>query len=245
MKRFRTFIEHSAIFKLFAPYIPGDHHRTCSASDSVRDILTTAKGPVRLLDLGCGAGESKPFFSGINSQCLWHGAEVEASPELRAAGQQGRSITIFNGTRLPWDDAYFDIVYSHQVLEHVRRPEALLADVARVLKPGGALAGSVSYLEPYHSLSLFNYTPYGLITVLQDAGLHVAELRPGSDCWSVILRQMVGGHPGLSMALSRLSPLNAAVGIVGLLCGLDHRARNFLKIQFAGHLVFLAYKDAA
>ena len=245
MKRLRTFIEHSDIFKLFEPFIPGDHHRTCSAADSVRDMLTKTNGPVRLLDLGCGAGDSMDFFSAVNSQCLWHGAEVAGSPELRAAGATGRSITIFDGVHLPWGDAFFDIVYAHQVLEHVRRPEALLADVARVLKPGGAFIGSVSYLEPYHSYSLFNYTPYGLITVLHDAGLHVAELRPGNDCWSVIVRQMAGGHPGLSKVLRRLSPLTAAVSIVSLLCGLDHKTRNFLKIQFAGHLVFLAHKDAS
>jgi SAM-dependent methyltransferase len=245
MKRLQDFIQHSSMFRLFEPFIPGDHHRTSSAEEYARDFVARTTGSVNVLDLGCGAGDSKDFFSGFNAQCQWHGAEVAESPELRAAGRTDRPITFFDGVHLPWQDGYFNLVYSHQVLEHVRRPEALLADVARVLKPGGALAGSVSYLEPYHSLSLFNYTPYGLITVLQDAGLHVAELRPGNDCWSVIARQMAGGHRGLSMLLSRLSPLNAAVGIAGLLCGLDHKARNFLKIQFAGHLVFLAYKDAA
>lgn len=40
-------------------------------------------------------------------------------------------------------------------------PESLLADVTRVLRPGGAFVGSVSCLEPYHSFSYWNFTPYG------------------------------------------------------------------------------------
>lgn len=230
------------MFQLFEPFIPADHHRILTAADYAHSLLASRQGPVRALDLGCGAGDTMESFCRVNSQCQWHGAEVEGSPELRAAGQIRRPIIFFDGIHLPWDGGFFDLVYSHQVLEHVRRPDDLMAEVFRVLKPGGALVGSVSYLEPYHSLSLFNYTPYGVITVLRDAGFRVAELRPGNDCCSIIHRQMVGGHPGLSRLLNRLSPLNAAVSIAGLICGFDNKTRNFLKMQFAGHICFLAYK---
>ena len=245
MGKLQNLIYQNKIFRLFEPFIPGDHHRAWTAADYARSLLANRQGPVRVLDLGCGAGHSRDFFCSINAQCSWQGAEVEDSPELRAAEARSSAITFFDGVNLPWDNDSFDLVYSHQVLEHVRRPEALLGEVLRVLKPGGAMAGSVSYLEPYHSLSLFNYTPYGLITVLRDAGLHVAELRPGHDCFSVILRQMVGGSPGLSRFLRMVSPFNAAVGAAGCICGLDSKTRNFLKMQFAGHLCFLAYKETA
>ena len=245
MSKLQNLIHQNKIFRLFEPFIPGDHHQTCTAEDHARRLLAQDSAPVRVLDLGCGAGGTMELFRGINPQCMWQGAEVEDSPELRAAGAHSSAITFFDGVNLPWDDDSFDLVYTNQVFEHVRRPEALLADVFRVLKPGGAFAGSVSYLEPYHSLSLFNYTPYGLITVLRDAGFHVAELRPGCDCWSVILRQMVGGSPWLSRLLRLVSPITAAVSAVGFICGLDSKTRNFLKIQFAGHLCFLAYKEAA
>jgi SAM-dependent methyltransferase len=244
MSRLQNLIQRNKIFQLFEPFIPADSHRTWTAADYAQSLLAHWQGPVRVLDLGCGAGHSRDFFCSINPQCSWHGADVEASPELRAAGAHSSAISFFDGVHLPWDDASFDLVYSNQVLEHVRKPEALLADVLRVLKPGGALAGSVSYLEPYHSLSLFNYTPYGVITVLRDAGFHVAELRPGQDFWSVILRQMVGGNPRLSNLLRLVSPFSAAVHAVGCICGLESKTRNFLKIQFAGHLCFLAHKEA-
>lgn len=233
------------MYRLFERYIPGDHHRLATAEAYARQLMGGRPAPRRVLDLGCGAGKTRELFCRLNPQCQWHGAEVASSPELHAAEAAGSGITFFDGIHLPWQDDYFDLVYCHQVLEHVRRPDELLAEVFRVLRPGGAFAGSVSYLEPCHSRSIFNFTPYGIIAVLGDAGFRLTELRPGQDCCTMIHRQMVGGHPGLSRLLHRLSPVAAAISLAGMLCGFDHKTSNFLKIQFAGHLCFLACKDTA
>src|SRR5690606_33161173 len=42
-----------------------------------------------------------------------------------------------NATALPFDDRTFDLVWSHYVLEHVAQPEQMLAEIARVIRPGG------------------------------------------------------------------------------------------------------------
>jgi hypothetical protein len=65
--------------------------------------------------------------------------------------------------------------------EHVRHPEELLSDIARVLRPGGQSIGSTSQLEPYHSLSLWNYTPYGFRVLVEGAGLKLDKIRPSID----------------------------------------------------------------
>ena len=52
----------------------------------------------------------------------------------------------------------FDFVYCKQVLEHVLRPEPLIREVARVLRPDGLFAGSTSQLEAFHSRSVANPT---------------------------------------------------------------------------------------
>ena len=44
---------------------------------------------------------------------------------------------------LPFDDASFDVVVAAELLEHLRRPDHLVAEIARVLRPGGTIAGSV------------------------------------------------------------------------------------------------------
>jgi hypothetical protein len=125
------------------------------------------------------------------------------------------------------------------VLEHVRYPDRLLPDVTRVLKKGGLFIGEVSYLEPYHSYSVFNFTPYGLSRVFADAGLELRELRPGIDAYSLITRQLLGGPRALDFLFKR-SPMNSMIGLMGTVAMLPPPMIGFLKLQYAGQFCFLA-----
>jgi len=118
----------------------------------------------------------------------------------------------------------------------------LLKEVFRVLKPGGYFTGSVSYLEPYHSFSIYNFTPYGLLVSLTDAGFQLKELRPGVDGPTLILRQLLNAPQKLEPFFTRLSLFNLIVNISGFIFQLGHREKNFLKLQFAGQICFLAKK---
>ena len=40
------------------------------------------------------------------------------------------------------EDASFDVVHAHQVLQHLQDPVAALRELRRVLRPGGTLAGA-------------------------------------------------------------------------------------------------------
>lgn len=44
---------------------------------------------------------------------------------------------------LPFDDGAFDVVVAAELLEHLRSPDRLVTEIARVLRPGGTIAGSV------------------------------------------------------------------------------------------------------
>lgn len=95
----------------------------------------------RILDYGCGRGEIVTIGRqrGLD---LW-GADTYSGhyvPSLDAVADAERSyIHQIHGSRADFPDAYFDLVLSNQVLEHVNEPEVVIADMGRLLKPGGTL----------------------------------------------------------------------------------------------------------
>lgn len=109
----------------------------------------------RVLEIGCGNGADAAMFA-------WHGARytgvdltteaMQATREhLAAEGLQGE-LRAENAEQLSFDDGSFDIVYSFGVLHHTPRPAAALAEVHRVLKPGGT-----AKIMLYHRRSLNYY----------------------------------------------------------------------------------------
>ncbi len=237
----RNFIEKQHSFDLFRPFLFSDHSRQATAECFAREAVRHLSGAGRILDLGCGEGDSEAFFSEVDPNADWFGVDIEDSPEVRARRHTDGAVATFDGTNLPFRDGAFDLIYSHQVFEHVRHPDELLRDVARVLGPGGRFVGSVSYLEPYHSYSIFNFTPYGVMRVLQDAGLELEALSPGIDGPTLIARQ-VFNRARFFQAFFRHSPFNLAIGGLGRAFGLRHEHINFLKLQFTGQICFAARK---
>ncbi len=237
----RSFIERQPAFDLFRPFLPSDHSRQVTAEYYGRGAGQDMAGPAKILDLGCGEGDSAEFFGKACPNAAWFGVDIQDSPEVRARSCTNRALAAFDGISLPYGDGVFDLIFTRQVFEHVRHPDRLLGEVARILKPGGLFVGSVSYLEPYHSFSVFNFTPYGIMRVVQDAGLDLMELRPGIDGPTLIARQ-VFNRARLFEALFRRSPLNLCIAGVGRALRLRHEHMNFLKLQFAGQICFSARK---
>jgi hypothetical protein len=58
-----------------------------------------------------------------------------------------------------------------------------------VLKADGIFVGSTSHLEPFHSRSYWNYTPYGFCVLLREAGFRSIVVRPGIDSLTLIGRR--------------------------------------------------------
>jgi SAM-dependent methyltransferase len=54
------------------------------------------------------------------------------------------------GNKMPFCDDAFDAVCSEQVLEHVHKPQEVIAEMIRVTKPGGLIYISVPFIYPYH-----------------------------------------------------------------------------------------------
>jgi SAM-dependent methyltransferase len=208
-------------------------------ADDYIPLLARAGGG-SVLDLGCGAGDSVEQFRNVNPAVRWVGVDVESSPEVAARRRTDASFVVFDGVSLPFDDASFDAVYCKQVLEHVRAPAPLLASVARVLRPGGLFAGSTSHLEPFHSYSTWNYTPYGLSLLLEEAGLAVVEMRPGIDALAVLVNRGVGMRSWTRRWWRVESPLNRVASAYGRARRLSPRQVNALRLVLCGQFTFLA-----
>lgn len=88
----------------------------------------------QILENGCGVGMYVEHLSAFGGQVF--GLEYDFE---RAAEAAARSPRILNaaGENLPFPDSSFDLVLSHEVLEHVANDRQAAVEMARVLKPGG------------------------------------------------------------------------------------------------------------
>ena len=180
------------------------------------------------------------MFRARDPRVQWIGIDVPGSPEAQGRTREDARFETFDGVSMPFEDGAFELVYCKQVLEHVRDPEPLLAEVFRVLVPGGWFAGSTSQLEPYHSLSLWNYTPLGFAQLAEDAGLTVLEVRPGIDALALIAYRLLGRRRIFDRWFGRRSPLNWAIDAYGRARRLSPSAINATKLVFCGQFAFLA-----
>jgi SAM-dependent methyltransferase len=109
-----------------------------------RHLAATAGA--RVLDVGCGAGAFGQFAPpGVEVFGVDHdpGAVRRASSTMQAA-----VVDLEEGT-LPFPDGHFAGVLAKDILEHVARPTRLLAEIRRVLSPGGRLVVSVPMEYPW------------------------------------------------------------------------------------------------
>lgn len=116
------------------------------------DWVLRQGGSPRVLDYGCGAGETVDELrsQGVEAygcDVFYGGGDRSAlvAPDLYEQG----AIRRMEGSAIPFADATFDLVFSNQVLEHVENLEQSLAEMARVLKPGGRVLSLFPHREAW------------------------------------------------------------------------------------------------
>jgi SAM-dependent methyltransferase len=221
--------------ELLGHRIPDDHSRQVLADHYAERLRAR-----RVLDLGCGTGDSVDLFRSVDPAVSWVGADIDDSAEVAARTRTDADFVTFDGRRLPFDDGSFELVYCKQVLEHVDHPRELVAEAARVLSPGGHLAGSTSQLEAFHSRSTLNWTPYGFMKIAEDAGLEVMELRPVIDGFTLVAWRALGLPRIFHRWWARESPPYRVIELAARAARLDARTRNQIKLVLAGQFAFLA-----
>lgn len=162
-----------------AYWLDNRHLHACVAA-----LAPHAKGT--LLDVGVGEGQFDHYFAPYVKR-TW-GLEYPPvvfgilNPKLWDHIERVRGIIdIFgDGQELPVATASCDTVLSVEVLEHLPDPERCVAEMARVLKPGGKLLFTVPFVQPLHQLpfDFRRYTLHGLKDVLERNNLEVDSITP-------------------------------------------------------------------
>jgi SAM-dependent methyltransferase len=98
--------------------------------------LVAEARPRRVLDAGCGTAELAALIAAPEVVC------VDASQAaVEAARSRGLRAEVAELERLPFVDGAFDVVTCNWVLYHLADVDAALAEIARVLRPGGRFVG--------------------------------------------------------------------------------------------------------
>lgn len=126
-----------------------------------------------LLDLGCGTVPLHGLYARLvaSSTCVDWAASPHSINHLDIEADLTRP--------LPLETSAFDTVILSDVLEHLPEPRALLAEVTRVLRPGGHLLLNVPFLYGLHELphDYYRYTRFALTRLVGEAGLELLHLR--------------------------------------------------------------------
>lgn len=122
-----------------------------------------------VLDAGAGRGPYRKLFE--------H-AQYETADFAQLGTKYTQLDYVCDLTDIPVEDARFDRVLFNQVLEHVNDPPAVLAELHRVLKPGGQILCSCPFYFHEHQkpYDYFRYTKYGLRHLFEQAGFEVMRI---------------------------------------------------------------------
>ena len=115
-------------------------------NEAIEDALLTAAGPGpfdRIVDLGTGTGRMLALFSPRTREAegldLSHKMLTVARANLARAGITNAKVRQGDVSATPFDQDSADLVIIHQVLHYVEDTAAVLAEAARILRPGGRL----------------------------------------------------------------------------------------------------------
>ena len=144
-------------------------------------ILRDVAGSALILDVGCGDGSAlavaAQYISGQNPPHRFAGLDWSADA-LRQA--RGCGLNVVRGSvspRLPVADGAADVVIMSELIEHLVDPDGAVAEVRRVLRPGGSLLLSTPNLAAWYNRGLL---AVGIQPVFSEVSLRGVFGRPGS-----------------------------------------------------------------
>lgn len=137
-----------------------------------------ARADKLVLDLGCGSAKHVRYFPNRI------GFDIAPGPGVDVVG---------DAHALPFGGNHFDMIVCTEVLEHLHTPEQAIAEMRRVLKPGGLLLLSTRFIFPIHDAphDYFRYTKYGLKHLFRQWEiLELVEETTSQETFAVLLQRV-------------------------------------------------------
>lgn len=187
-----------------------------------REVASMANGiSGTVLDVGCGIAPYREYFA----HTRYFGVD-RVHGSVFGSARTGADI-LFDGNHLPFADACIDAVLCSQVLEHVFEPRAFLAEIHRVLRPGGTLLLTVPFVWDEHEqpYDYARYSSFGLRHLASACGYDVqvarrtlADASLFSQLWLAYCHKVMRRsplHPLLTQILIALASVTCnCVGLV-------------------------------
>lgn len=122
-----------------------------------------------VLDAGSGDAPYKSLFE----HARYESADFEQVDKAYAA-----STYVCDLQRIPVEDDRFDFIVFNQVMEHLPEPKLVLAELHRILKPGGKMiyTGPLFYEEHEQPYDFYRYTQFGLRHLLTATGYTIDRI---------------------------------------------------------------------
>jgi len=183
-------------------------HRARNVANSADYLRTYLTPGTSLLDVGCGPGTLTADLARLVAPGRVVGVDAaeEVLDTARAhSADEGVTVDylVANAYELPFEDATFDIVHAHQLLQHLSDPLAAIREMRRVTKPGGLVAArdsdyaAMAWYPEFDGLTEWNLlyhevtAAHGyeadagrrLFAWFQEAGFAVADLVPTASTW--------------------------------------------------------------
>jgi SAM-dependent methyltransferase len=163
-------------------------HFEASIEAAVAEFAAGLPVNARVLDAGAGEGQyanrfARQRYCGVDlavGDAAWDYTRLDALADLAA---------------LPFAAGTFDAAIHVVTLEHVREPAAVLAEIARVLAPGGRLLLVAPQEWEVHQSphDYFRYTRHGLAYLLEKSGMRPVAVHAVGGYFRLLARRLMNG----------------------------------------------------
>lgn len=196
------------------------YHFECAIGEAVVRFAASLEPGCRVLDAGAGEGQYAAHFS----RQRYTGVDLAVGD----ASWDYRSLhAIAHLESLPFAGERFDAALSVVTLEHVRQPEKVMREMARVMRPGARLLLVAPQEWEVHQAphDYFRYTRFGILHLLDAAGLRAETLEPAGGIFRLLARRLLMAARLLPV-LARIPALLVCVPLALILPWLDSLDRE-------------------